>query len=80
MTKKDAISNTVISMANRLKNLTDENQDEKELLIAEIISFLKTLDKHELNALSYGLKQAQIPELGKIAAMLCEIAAEKELH
>jgi hypothetical protein len=78
VTKKDDI---LASIASRLKNLTDGNQDEKELLVAELYSFLQALDKHELIKLATRLEQTQIPEQGKVAALLRRFAAEKnEVH
>jgi hypothetical protein len=76
--KKDDI---LASIASRLENLTDGNQDEKELLVAELYSFLEALDKHELIKLATRLEQTQIPEQGKVAALLRRFAAEKnEVH
>ena len=78
MTKKDGI---LTSIASRLENLTDGNEDEKERLVAELYSFLRTLDRHKLIKLATRLEQTQIPEQGKVAALLRRFAAEKnEVH
>ena len=45
MTKKDDTLDRLANLVYRLNNLTDANQDEKELLI---MNFIRTLDKHEL--------------------------------
>ena len=77
MTKKDIADRLLASIVSRLKNL----QDEKELLVAELYSFLQALDKHELIKLATRLEQTQIPEQGKVAALLRRFAAEKnEVH
>ena len=70
MTKKHL--NTLINLANRFENL----EEDKDLLLAKLKSFLKTLDKHELEELSDDLKQ--FPEAGEVAALLREIAAKNE--
>jgi hypothetical protein len=77
MTKKDLV--------NWLKNLRDEElpgEDKNELARAELMSFLKLLDKHELKEFADVLKQIQIPELREtareVAAIVHQIAAEKE--
>jgi hypothetical protein len=71
MTKKHL--NTLINLAGRFENL----EEDKDLLLAKLKSFLKTLDKHELEELSDDLKQ--FPEAGEVAALLREIAA-KNIH
>ena len=70
MTKKHL--HTLINLANRFENL----EEDKDLLLAKLKSFLKTLDKHELEELSEDLKQ--FPEAGEVAALLREIAAKNE--
>ena len=62
MTKKHL--NTLINLANRVENL----EEDKDLLLVKLKSFLKTLDKHELEELSDDLKQ--FPEAGEAAALL----------
>ena len=69
MTKKHL--HTLINLANRFENL----EEDKDLLLAKLKSFLKTLDKHELEELSDDLKQ--FPEAGEAAALLREIAERK---
>jgi hypothetical protein len=64
--------NTLINLANRFENL----EEDKDLLLTKLKSFLKTLDKHELEELSDDLKQ--FPEGGEVAALLREIAAKNE--
>jgi hypothetical protein len=67
--------NTLINLARRFENL----EEDKELLLAKLKSFLKTLDKHELEELRDDLKQ--FPEAGEVAALLREITAKKtEVH
>jgi hypothetical protein len=70
MTKKHL--NTLINLADRFENL----EEDKDMLLAKLKSFLKTLDKHELEELSDDLKQ--FPEAGEVAALLREIAAKNE--
>jgi hypothetical protein len=62
--------NTLINLANRFENL----EEDKDLLLAKLKSFLKTLDKQELEELSDDLKQ--FPEGGEVSALLREIAGQ----
>jgi hypothetical protein len=68
MTKKHL--NTLINLANRFENL----EEDKDLLLAKLKSFLKTLDKHQLEELNDDLKQ--FPEAGEVTALLREIAGQ----
>jgi hypothetical protein len=63
MTKKDDTLDRLANLVYRLNNLTDANQDEKELLI---MNFVRTLDKHELKQLKDEVAALQGQHTGSV--------------